>query len=88
MGGADTLRAELADAAAPVAKRYRQGRRRDMTKFRLHELSAVDVPAQEGARAVLLKRAGPLPSPGPEDAEEVRKSAAADLRRRLGAVST
>ncbi|WP_372783471.1 hypothetical protein [Phenylobacterium sp.] len=29
-----------------------------MTRFRIHELSGVDTPAQEGARAVIMKRGG------------------------------
>ena len=36
--------------------RFRQGRRRRVTKFAISELSAVDSPAQEGATAVLVKR--------------------------------
>ena len=36
---------------------FRQGKRRRMKKFVIHELSAVDNPAQEGARALLVKRA-------------------------------
>ncbi len=39
-------------------KKFRQGRRRRMTKFTLEEISAVDSPAQVGAKAVLMKRRG------------------------------
>ena len=40
----------------PKGTAYRQGKKRRMTKFVIDELSAVDFPAQEGARALLLKR--------------------------------
>lgn len=43
----------------------RQGKRRRMVKFMIGELSAVDLPAQEDARAVILKRA---------DADDAEKS--------------
>lgn len=36
-----------------------------MSKFRITELSGVDRPAQEGARAVIMKKAAP-PAPSPE----------------------
>jgi len=36
--------------------KYRQGKRRRMTKFRIDELSPVDFPAQAPAKAVLMKR--------------------------------
>lgn len=39
-------------------KKFRRGRRRRMTKWRLDEISAVDRPAQVGAKALLLKRRG------------------------------
>lgn len=35
-------------------------KRRIMREFTLHEISAVDRPAQEGAKAMIIKRAGPL----------------------------
>lgn len=41
-----------------MSKKLRQGKRRKMVKFRMGELSAVDVPAQEGARALIIKRGG------------------------------
>lgn len=37
--------------------KYRQGKKRTMDKLRIDELSSVDSPAQEGARALILKRA-------------------------------
>ena len=40
----------------PKGTTYRQGKKRRMTKFVINELSAVDFPAQEGARALILKR--------------------------------
>ena len=39
-------------------QRLRRGRRRRMTKLRITELSAVDRMAQEGARALIVKRDG------------------------------
>jgi len=36
---------------------YRQGKKRKMIKFRIDELAAVDMPAQAGAQALLMKRA-------------------------------
>lgn len=50
----------------------RQGKRRVMKEFRLVELSAVDVPAQEGARALLMKRSDEVDKrlPGPKKGEK------------------
>lgn len=39
-----------------VNKKMRQGKKRLMTKTRIDEISAVDFPAMDGARAVLVKR--------------------------------
>lgn len=39
-----------------MTKRFRQGKKRNMDKFRIDELSGVDFPAQEGAVALLMKR--------------------------------
>lgn len=39
-------------------QKMRQGKKRLMTKTRIDEISAVDFPAMEGARAVLVKRRG------------------------------
>lgn len=41
-----------------MGQQHRRGRRRRMLKFSIREISAVDRPAQEGARALLLKRDG------------------------------
>lgn len=49
----------------------RRGKRRRMTKFTINEVSAVDVPAQEGATAVLMKRMEKQATPfSPDDAVE------------------
>lgn len=51
-------REQLAKAThADGGPKYRQGKKRRMVKFRIDEISAVDRPAQEGAVAVLMKRA-------------------------------
>jgi len=39
------------------SRKFRRGKRRIMKEFVMNELSAVDVPAQAGARAVIAKRA-------------------------------
>lgn len=49
-------------------KRMRQGKKRVMTKTRIDEISAVDFPAMEGARAVLVKRREGVPLEG-DDAD-------------------
>ncbi len=43
--------------SAHPKKKFRQGKKRRMTKFTINEVSAVDFPAQEGATALLMKRA-------------------------------
>ncbi len=42
--------------SAHPKKKFRQGKKRRMTKFTINELSAVDFPAQEGATALIMKR--------------------------------
>lgn len=62
----------------------RQGRRRRMTKFTIDELSSVDLPAQEGARAILLKRKG---EPGYDpDNPDPSKRGRRDVEKRGGLV--
>lgn len=69
---------EEEEVVEKIAKRrvekgkFRQGKRRRMTKFRLDEISAVDSPAQVGARAVLMKRKG-SPSYDPRKADPSKR---------------
>jgi len=50
--------------------KYRQGKRRRMTKFRIDELSPVDHPAQAPAQALFLKRVHEDDVDGDEDDED------------------
>ena len=65
--------------------RLRQGRRRRMTKFVINELSAVDLPAQEGATAVLMKRRDKhLVLELPDDLSAEDRAELVDLADRIG----
>ncbi len=63
-------------------KRFRQGKRRRMTKFAMDELSAVDFPAQEGATAVLIKRRGE-PDYDPDNPDPEKRGRREDVRKQL-----
>jgi len=51
-------------------KRFRQGKRRVLKDLRIDEISAVDFPAQHGARAVLTKRRDVRPSENGSDVDK------------------
>lgn len=51
-------------------KKMRQGKKRLMTKTRIDEISAVDFPAMDGARAVLVKRREGVPLEDGSDASK------------------
>ena len=53
-----------------VNKKMRQGKKRLMTKTRIDEISAVDFPAMDGARAVLVKRREGVPLEEGSDASK------------------
>ena len=62
-------------------KAFRQGRRRDMTRFVLKEIAAVDAGAQEGAGPVLFKRADAISKDEGDTFSDARWLVGADLSK-------